>query len=283
VNNWFKCSWALGKSTLATLRRHPSLLIFPVTSGLALIAVTGAFGVPLALTAITNDGPEHTASTAEVVTYAAIAVAWYFACWFVVIFCNAALIACALQSAAGQLPSVGSGFAAAGRRLPQILGWSLVAATVGLAFQLLESVNDKIGFLGELVASLVESAWSVVTYFVVPVVVTEGVGPIKALKRSTSILRRCWGESLSGTVGLGVILLVLLLPLIPVVAVLATGVGGSTVLVTVSAVGVIYGLAVTVVYTALGAVFRASMYSYATTGAVPNQMDPALLQMVFRR
>lgn len=283
MNNWFKCSWALGKSTLATLRRHPSLLIFPITSGLALIAVSGVFGVPLALTATANDGPEQAASTTELLTYAAIVVAWYFACWFVVIFCNAALIACALQSAAGQRPSVGSGFAAAGKRLPQILGWSLIAATVGLAFQLLEFVNDKIGFLGELVASLVQGAWSVVTYFVVPVVVTEGLGPIKALKRSTSILRRYWGESLSGTVGLGVILLILLLPLIPVVTVLATGVGGSTVVVTVSAVGLVYGLAVTVVYTALSTIFRASMYSYATTGAVPNQMDPELLQMVFRR
>jgi hypothetical protein len=145
--------------------------------------------------------------------YAALFV-WYFLCTFVVIFCNAALIACAMQSFAGQPPTIGSGFAAAGKRLPQILGWSLVAATVGVILQALQSLlTEKLGFFGELLSGLFGAVWSVATYFVVPVLVTEGVGPVKAVKRSSGILRRTWGESLAGSGGLGLISFLFMLPL----------------------------------------------------------------------
>lgn len=64
----------------------------------------------------------------------------------------------------------------------------------------LQSVlSKKFGFIGELAQGIADAVWGVATCFVLPVVVTEGLGPIKAVKRSSSILRRTWGESLGGS------------------------------------------------------------------------------------
>jgi len=51
----------------------------------------------------------------------------------VAVFFNVALIRCALACHAGEEPSVRAGLAAAMTCLPQILGWALVATTVGVA------------------------------------------------------------------------------------------------------------------------------------------------------
>src|ERR1700757_2248159 len=124
----------MATASLAVLKSHPSLLVFPVVSGIAMAGVTVLAGW----------------AAMKALGWPAV-LAWYFVCAFVVIFCNAALIGCVLQSFAGPQPSIGSGFAAAGRRLPQILGWSLVAATIGMVFQVLQSLlRDKLGFLGGL-------------------------------------------------------------------------------------------------------------------------------------
>ena len=50
-----------------------------------------------------------------------VAFAFYFCSYFVIIFCNAAIISCALIRLNGGEPSIGDGLAAAGSRLPQIL------------------------------------------------------------------------------------------------------------------------------------------------------------------
>lgn len=276
----FTRGWAMAKSSWAVLKDQPSLALFPIISAVAAVALTAALALPVTLGAVTATGLGLSDSALQALGYVAL-FAWYFACTFAVVFCNAALIACALQRFAGQPATVGSGFAAAGRRLPQILWWSLLAATVGVALRALQSVlKEKAGLAGELLSGIAEGLWGVATYFVVPVLVTEGLGPIDAVKRSSSILRRTWGESLSGSAGLGVIMFLFLLPIFGVVALL--GVGGSAVTAVLVGVAVLYGVALTVVFSALGSIFRAGVYSYATTGAAPGTMDADLLQSTFR-
>lgn len=156
-------------------------------------------------------------------------------------------------------------------------------STVGVLLRGLQTfANDKLGFVGQVLQGIAAAAWSVTTYFVVPVVVAEGLGPVSAVKRSSSILRRTWGESLIGSAGLGAVMFLFVLPVFGLVALLATGIGGSTGVAVIGVVIVVYMLIVTVVYTALSAVFRGAVYNYATTNVAPPHMDPALLQSAFR-
>ncbi len=277
----FRRGWEMAKASGAVLKSNPSLLIFPVISGIALIAVSAVLVVPVILGAATADSLGLSDNAMKVLGGVAVFV-WYFLCTFVIVFCNAALIACALQSFYRQRPSIRSGFAAASSRLPQILGWSLLAATVGVVLRGLQSVlSSRFGFWGELAQGIADVVWTVATYFVLPVVVTEGMGPINAVKRSSSILRRTWGESLSGTAGLGAVLLLFLLPLFGLGALLVSDVGGQAGASAISVVFIVYALTLTVVYTVLNTIFRTAVYSYATTEAAPADMDADLLRSAF--
>ncbi|TGD89054.1 hypothetical protein BayCH28_06665 [Mycolicibacterium sp. CH28] len=278
-----KRGWQMTKASWGVLREHPKLAVFPVFSGIALIGVTAVLIIPTGLGALAGLGMELSDKTMQTLGYTALFV-WYFLCTFVIVFCNAALVGCTMQSFAGQSPTIGSGFASAGKRLPQILGWSLVAATIGVILRLLDTfLTDKLGFIGELVGSIAAGLWGVATYFAVPVVVAEGVGPVRAVKRSSSILRRTWGESLGGAAGLGVITFLFLLPLLvlfPLAAV--SGPAGQPLQVILVVVAALYVLAIVVVFTALGTIFRTAVYTYATTGSAPGHIEPALLQTTFR-
>lgn len=278
----FTRGWLMAKASWAVLKDQPSLAVFPVVSVIAAAALSAALAVPVALGGVTAVGLGLPDTALQALGYLAI-FAWYFVCTFAFVFCNAALVSCALQRFAGQPATVGSGFAAARRRLPQILGWSLLAATVGVILRGLQSVlKGKSGLAGELVAGVAEGLWGVATYFAIPVVVTEGLGPIEAVKRSSSILRRTWGESLSGSAGLGIVMGLFLLPLVGVAALMGTGLGGSPVTVTLAALCGLYLVALTVAFSALGSILRAGVYTYAMTGVAPVHMDANLLRATFR-
>jgi hypothetical protein len=59
-------------------------------------------------------------------------------------------------------------------------------------------------------------AWSIATFFVVPVLAYENLGPLAAFKRSTQLMREKWGESLGATFSFGIVqLLAIFLLIIP--------------------------------------------------------------------
>jgi len=271
------------------VRQHPKLLLLPIFSGIAFLVLMAAIGVSV-FAGSKSDYVRHLTDTVrhdEPIVYAAL-FAFYFACTFIIIFFNSALVFCALQSFAGKEPSLRAGLATAAGRLPQILAWSFVAATVGLILNALQNfLKDKLGFLGALLGGLGEVAWAVVTYFVVPVLVVDGVGPIEAVKRSSAILRRTWGESVGGEGGLGIISFLLLLPVVLVIGIVAAfgrGLNADVATVVVlAAIIVPYVLAHTVVFAALGTIFRTGTYIYATTGNERPQLAMFLQMLADRR
>ena len=110
-----------------------------------------------------------------------VSFAFYFSTYFVIIFCNSALISCAMMRFNGQEPSVGDGFRMAMSRLPQIFAWALVSATVGMLLKVIENAHEKVGYY---ISMLLGAAWSIMTFFVVPVLVVEKTGPFEAVGRS---------------------------------------------------------------------------------------------------
>ena len=99
--------------------------------------------------------------------------------------------------------------------LPQILDWTAVSATVGVILRVIESRSER---FEEIVSGLLGMAWTIATYFVVPILVVERVGPIRASRRSMSSMRRTWGEALTANFGIGIItFLATLIALIPLI------------------------------------------------------------------
>jgi hypothetical protein len=165
--------WQLAQQSWRVLTLDKELLLFPLISGIACMFVMASFALPLWASGyvdVVTDGDESGISQANQIIGYVVLFAYYFVNYFVIIFFNSALISCAIIRFKGGNPSLRDGFSAASSRLPQIVGWALVAATVGLILKIIESRSEKVGAI---VASLLGMAWSAVSYFVVPVIVVE--------------------------------------------------------------------------------------------------------------
>ena len=278
--------WALVRQSWEVLKLDKELLAFPLFSGIACLLVMASFAVPIWATGFAEsvlqegEGGVRAVGQAEQILGYVILFAFYFVNYFVIIFFNSALIACAIIRFKGGDPTLADGFSAAFSRLPQIAGWALVAATVGLILKIIESRSEK---FGAFIASLLGMAWSAITYFVVPVIVVERTGPIAAGKRSLEILKRTWGEALTANFGVGFI--VFLVSLIGIVPLILGGVAlatGHTVLGIIALViGVVALLIVSLVSSAMNAIIIGALYLFAAEGTVPRQFDNQMFRQAF--
>jgi hypothetical protein len=272
----------LARSSWQVLRQNRQLILFPVLSGIACLLVLLSFALPLFLVHpqwLDFLDPKAQQGVQPPPWAYLVLFAFYFCNYFVITYFNAALISCAIISFNGGKPTLADGLGAANSRLPQILAWSLVSATVGVLLKLIENIHEKVG---EIVSFLLGTAWSILTFFVVPVLVVEKVGPIEAIARSTRILRKTWGEALVSNWGIGLFMFLLALPGIAVLVLAILLMGASVVLgLAVLALAAIYLLALMAVGPALHGICLAALYQYASEGRVPGAFDSHLLQGAF--
>lgn len=186
-------SWEFARMSYSMLRSHKHLLIFPMASTVAAILVLASFVLPLFATGTLMEWvqfmDEEAASEGDIAMYAT-AFAFYFCSYFVIVFFNTGLIACVLKIMNEGRATVGYGMSFALKRLPQILGWALLSAFIGVLLKAIENSNKRVG---RIISAILGSAWTALAYFVAPVIVVEGAGPVAAFKRSTAILRQTWG------------------------------------------------------------------------------------------
>ena len=280
----FATGWQLAKQSFNVLKLDKELLMFPLLSGIACITVTASFGIPIfysgMLENLGNEQAADAAGTLKTSLFYLLMFLFYFVNYFVIIFFNSALVACAIIRLKGGDPILSDGFGAAMARLPQIAGWALVAASVGMILKIIESRSERVG---RLVTGFLGMAWSITTFFVIPVLVVEKAGPIDAVKRSVGIMKKTWGESLTANFGIGLVtFLVSLLAILPIVAGFAAVSAQMTVLgIALIAVGAFLLLVVSLISSALGTIMLAALYIYAEEGTVAGGYDTKLIQRAF--
>jgi hypothetical protein len=273
-----KRGWALSKQSWQVLKKDRSLVFFPVLSTLFAALAAVAIWAPTLLVRGVFGG--HQVDNHDPVYYVAGAATAY-ASTFIAIFFNVALAACAVRSMRGEDTRVAEGISAAARRIVPILGWTLVATTVGL---LLKAVEERLPNLGKLVADLVGAAWAVATFFVIPVIALEGAGPFRSLRRSVDTIKARWGESAAGVATIGVVTFLVIL-----LVVVAGVVGGIALIaarlaplgLSVLAATFVFAVVISFVSTALSQIFRVAVYQYAVTGETVGGFDHRLLQAAF--
>lgn len=267
----FRNSIALAKSSWQVLKADKELMLLPVLSGASSLAVMALFIIPVFVTASGIEGGLRASG------YVAL-FAMYFVLAYITIFFNAALISAAHERLSGGDPTVRSALRGAGRRAGRILPWALVTATVSI---ILRAIEERVGFVGQIIVSLVGLAWAVVTFLVLPAIVIEGVGVRDAFRKSTGLLRNTWGENLAGQAGFGLLGFLLILPG-AAVGVLAAMAGGP-VLVAGIAVAAVWIALVAVAVTALSGIYRTALYHFAVDGQVPSHyFDDNVMRSAFK-
>lgn len=284
-------SWDLTKQSWAVLRADKHLMVFPLVSGFLTTLVCVSFFVPAVLIfaamgaskgaaggGAAGGGAAQSDPAMQVVGYALMFVT-YFVVNVIVTFFNASLISCAIARFNGEDSSAKAGMKAALKRWPQILGWAVLNATVGV---ILQAIAEKMGFIGRIVMGLIGMAWTIATFFVVPVLVVEGVGPISAVKRSVDVLKKTWGESLVAQVGvslaMGLIAVAVFVPLL-VGGILLMALADQIVLgLSLIAIGLLAMMLIALVSSTLKMILVAACYRMATTGLVPEQFEGSSLR-----
>lgn len=265
------------RSSWEVLKQDKELLVFPLLSAICCLLVLASFALPMMATADGDTGTEveatasaHAAEgkvTAKQITHYVLGFAFYFCNYFVIIFFNSAVVACAVYRMKGGDPTLSTGFQAAFARLPQIFGWALVAATVGMILRALE--NNRRG-VGRFIIGLLGMAWTVMTFLVVPVMVVERKGPFASLKESVRLLKHTWGEQLIGGFAFGLIFFLLSIPGIAAIIFGFFTIAKSAALaVVLIAVGVAYMILVGLIQATLQGIFQAALYLYAKEGTAP--------------
>jgi hypothetical protein len=265
-------------SSWQVLKHNKKLLLFPLFSGLACILVLASFAVPIYL-ADAWSPPQQDAPPAKHVAYYGVLFLFYFCNYFVITFFNSAVVGAAVQELCGQRPTFGTAMRSATMRLPQILGWALVSATVGLLLRAVEERSEKVG---QFVVGLLGAAWTITTFLVVPVLVVEGKGPIESFKKSASLLKKTWGEQLMSNFGFGIIFFLLFLPAILIVWG-GFHFGGETGGIIAIVAAVIYVLMLALIQSTLQSIFQAVLYLYAERGQTPDEFDQSLLSGAMAR
>lgn len=240
-------------SSWQVLKADKELLWLPVLSLLASLVIILTFILPVSLTSGVSDFDKESP-----LFYAGI-FALYVLLSFITIFFNAALVHAAYERLKGGDPTVGSALRGAAAKAGSIFGWALVAATVSLIIQIIE---EKLDIIGRLVANIGGIAWSLVTFLIIPVLVIENVSVGKAFKRSGSLFKETWGENVASQVGFGLVGFLLMIPAILLI-VFGFQLSGLAVVFTV-AVAAVWIILVSVVLSALNAIFRTALYLYAT-------------------
>lgn len=258
--NRLRRSWELAKASWGVIRSDWTLLRYPLVSGV-LSMILGS----LALLFLWGSGTFESSSTDDVSIGSMIGLfIFYLVTYTVVIFCNVALVSTVMAKFAGQPEHADTGWAAARARWRKILGWAAIAATVGVLLNVLSNRGDRVT---EILAVIGAAAWSLATFLIVPVLVVENVGPVDALKRSTTLLKRTWGEQIAGNAGIGLVTGLLMVGVITVGGGLIwlAALTSNVVVIVVAVIPVLVAVAITMTVTsAMGTVYSAATYRYAT-------------------
>lgn len=270
----FSRSFQLVRESWEVLKQDKELVLFPIMSGIGLVALMGLLFIPgYYLTGASSGTIENNP------WWYVLFFAFYFVASFIVVFFNTGLIACAQIRLQGGNPTIGDGLRHATQNLGKITGWALINATVGY---ILRMVRERGGLLGSILAGAIGIAWNLITFFVIPVIIFEGLGVIESIKRSAHIFRSTWGENVALRFSIALFFFLLaLIGIVPVAVVAFSGV--AFLIVIVSIVVVLYWITLGIIASALNGIFATALYDYAITGQVPSIYSPGLLENAFKQ
>ena len=203
--------WTLAMNSFKVLKENKQLIIFPVLSGISLVLIMGSF--VLVFFGVNGWSDENVEDPGTIGNYLYLFL-FYLINYFIVVFFNMSLIHCTRLYFRGEEVSINAGLRFSLSRIGTIFSWSVFAAIVGA---ILRIIQEESGFIGKIITGIIGIVWNIATFFVIPVIAYEDLGPIAAFKRSSQLMKQKWGESLGATFSFGLIqflaMIVLVIPL----------------------------------------------------------------------
>ena len=278
----FKASRVLFSESWAVLKQDKEILWFPVISAIlsiiSLVAVSAFFYILMLrnnfdFSKFGGEGAVLNASD-KVYLYSFIFVCYIFVL-FIVNFFQSGLFAIVQARFSGSNLSFKDGIASAKKNIGKIFVWSLISATVGVILQIIANSSKRIG---QIVASLLGTAWNILTYFSLPALVVGGFGVVDSFKESASVIRKTWGETFILNFGVSAVLTVATFIVFIFSAGLVFLFPSAGMLVGVIIFFIIFAVCISVLSSTLNSIFKLALYNYARTGQVPVGFSPDVIK-----
>ncbi len=261
---------ALVQQSYAVLKHDKEIMLFPLISMILTIALFFSFMIPLFF--MSDGAPIQHSSM-----YYLGLFGYYLISYFIVIFFNTGLITCAHIRLNGGDPTFSDGIRNAAKHIGRIFVWALISATVGIVLQM---ISERSNMLGKIAVALVGMAWSLLTFFVVPVMIFENVSVIQSIKQSGHLFKKTWGENVIGQFSMGFFFMILgLLGVIPIAAGIILK-SGLLVLISLPFV-VLYWVLLGIISSSLNGIFTTALYTYAKTGKAPKAFNDDFVRHAF--
>jgi hypothetical protein len=262
-----EASWNLARQSLALLASDKELILLPLTSALIMmltLALLCGWYAAAYWPELRALPPHRSAGLPHRGFLYVLLFLFYTISYFVMTFCNVALVAVANNRMGGGSWRMHQGLALAWQRRFTILQWAILAATVGIV---LEMISERLGFLGKLLTRLVGLAWGLATYFIVPVLAFDNLSPIEAVRRSAQLFRKTWGENVAAGVSTALIFMIpFSLGLCLWFAARNSESLSPMALIAIGAVLLVYLHVVIAVMSATTLIYKVALYNYALGG-----------------
>lgn len=281
-------SWSVFKQSLGVLKKDKELAVLPVFSGIASLLIMATFFFPAQFSGLLERAAQENPidENARYTVYA-LAFVVYLVLSFITIYFQAALISGAMERLSGGDPTVGSSLRGANKHLGKIFLWSLFAATVSLLIHVIEEALRRAGsrFAASIIGSILGTAWALLTFFVIPVLLFEEKGTFSSLGRSGQLFKQRWGESLVGHFGVGFIVGVFtMLGFLAAMglAFVSFNAGLAPVALGFLILGVLWILFMSIMGQALGGIYKAALYKFAKNGEVVPYFAPEAIRGAYQ-
>ena len=274
--------WQLSKLSFSVIKADPELLLYTFLSAIMVFATIGAASYPAYEADQTEGSHWAMAEGTDSETGEATSeptnqyMAWIFLTYMigsiVVVFWNSAIIVSAHERLTGGDPSIMTGIKAAFSRIHIIVLWGIITGTVGLLLRIARdaiSNNQKaspaVKLLAYIVLWLVEVAWWIYTFFIIPMIVLEKKGIGEGLRDSRALFGKTWGENVVSGLGIGFmsIIGIVFSVIIGFLVMSFSPMAGIIIMITM------IGLTILLCNTA-EVVVVAALYEYAKTGKMPD-------------
>ena len=160
----------------------------------------------------------------------------------------------------------------------------MLAGIVGL---IIRAIEERLAFVGRLVAGFIGLAWSVAAVFAIPILVREPstTSPVKVLFTSAGLIKRTWGEMLAGYVGLEGSHILWLWSSILYWAgsgLAAYLLSNAWILLPAGILWLLGTIAYSYLASVASRVYLCALYLYAADGAVPGPYDAGMMEMAWK-
>lgn len=273
----FKASWMLFKQSVNLLQKDKEVLMFPIVSSVVSLIVFTLFAGVLWMSGMIDSGDAESEEPLSMAFYG-VTFLYYVITYFVLTFFRVGLTAVVYERINGGDIGFGEGLQRAKNIAGKIFVWSVFSGTVGI---ILRIISDRSEWLGKLVAALLGAAWGIVTFFIAPTLLLDGVSVWQSIKNSGNVFRKTWGETLITNISLGLISFLIHVAIIigfGGLFLLALSAGGGMI-----AFVVILGLLfitlfiASLVLTSLSEIFKVALYSYARFGIIAEGFSPEFI------